>query len=98
MMAPLLGAPFAAVTGVASSGLGDCLLDEHDADGTAGTLVMPAKRDEEGKDGGLSCLGRLHATWEGLVEPLVVLVIGVGFSVAALWVAITAFLVDVSHV
>ena len=32
-------------------------------------------------------------TWEGVVEPLLVLVIGVGFSIAALWVAI-ATLVD----
>lgn len=50
--------------------------------------------DEESGDG---CFGRLCSTWEGMVKPLVVLVVGAGFSVAALYVAVAPFVEEARH-
>jgi hypothetical protein len=41
-----------------------------------------------GGGGGRRWVGRCHAAWQGVVEPVIVLVIGVGFSIGALYVAL----------
>jgi hypothetical protein len=99
LTAPLLAAAFvpsapaAPAGGVAAEPSG-C----DDADALRAAPHLPAKGDEEQGAGGgtrapAGLLQRAHDAWEGVVEPVAVLLIGVGFSAAALWVAV-ATLVD----
>lgn len=97
LTAPLLGAPFATVAGRDAAAAAPAGCAEPAAAGGASASHadggQPVKGDEEegGAHGGVAgCWAWWCEVWEGLVEPLLVLVIGVGFSVAALWVAVAA--------
>jgi len=70
-----------------------------------GAPLLPKGGDDDGDEeeagggGGLSSAaalwcGRCCTTWEGVVEPVLVLVIGVGFSVASLYVAVMGLIDD----
>lgn len=97
LTAPLLGAPFASLGEVAAEPEGCVPHGVAAAAGGAAPGGYAKQGDEEAgwMYGGSTWAGCCE-TWDGLVQPTIVLVIGVGFSVAALYVAV-ATLMDEQH-
>ena len=89
----------AAEAGLGADGLGEPLLQASGgrrpagtADTAPGRAVTSSVRAVKGSSSTSGLWARSCTAWEGLVEPLLVLFIGVGFSVAALYVAVATLL------
>ncbi|KAI8464659.1 MAG: transmembrane amino acid transporter protein-domain-containing protein [Monoraphidium minutum] len=96
LTAPLLGPPLGAAGDGCGSRGGAAEPGGPDPGGPWGDAPPPGGAkgggEERGPGGGRGCCARWREAWEGVVEPLAVLAVGVGFSAAALWVAVAALL------